>query len=378
MKKTFFLFLLLVSFSLSGQQISFSNSIVSSQEKNLVEIRELWKSYLQDCVRSFIKKDKSITAKYWNEEEIENGFYNLVMYQITPTFPLCLFGENITIDITKVDNDFYRIKNLVLITDSISKSIPVIYNIYAKKENSQFKFYTQFFFSKSALNKSSTKNIDYYYSSDFNFDKNEADKAEEFYSKLIYEFDYKPEKKITYIVAENPEKASKYIGFDYSIRSNTLNYSGYYLEEQNIIISGQVSHNHELVHSVIESKFPNVPRLFNEGISTYLAGTCGESLDFHIEQLFEIMNSIPETDFSNFNDWDKLINNNKTNPYYTIGAIFIKYAYDTGGSQKVLSLFQYKNTNEDTFAAIRNELGIDKNEIDKFLKNYINELKRKD
>ena len=126
MKKTFFLFLLLVSFSLSGQQISFSSSIVSSQEKDVVEIRELWKSYLQDCVRSFIKKDKSITVKYWNVEEIENGFYNLVMYQITPTFPLCLFGENITIDITKVDNDFYRIKNLVLITDSISKSIPVI------------------------------------------------------------------------------------------------------------------------------------------------------------------------------------------------------------------------------------------------------------
>lgn len=376
MKKTFFLFLLLVSFSVSGQQISFSNSIVSSQEKDIVEIREFWKSYLQDCVRSFIKKDKSITAKYWNEEEIVNGFYNLVMYQVMPTVPLCLLGETVTFDITKLDNDFYRIKSLVIQSDSISKGVPVIFNVYAKRENSQLKFYTQFFLSKSSLINFSTKNIDYYYSSDFNFDKKEAEKAEEFYSKLVSDYDYKPKEKIKFIVAENPEKANKYIGFDHSIRSSTLKYSGYYLEEQNIIISGQVSHNHELVHSVFESKFPNAPQLFNEGISTYLAGTSGESLDFHIEQLFKIMNSNQETDFSNFNDWNKLIEN-KTNPYYTIGAVFIKYAYDTGGSQKVLSLFQYKNTTEDTFAAISNELGIDKNEIDKFLKKYIIEFKQK-
>lgn len=376
MKKTFFLFLLLVSFSLSGQQISFSNSIISSQEKDVVEIRELWKSYLQDCVRSFIKKDKSITAKYWNEEEIANGFYNLVMYQVMPTVPLCLLGETVTFDITKLDNDFYRIKSLVVQSDSISKGVPVIFNVYAKRENSQLKFYTQFFLSKSSLINFSTKNIDYYYSSDFNFDKKEAEKAEEFYSKLLNDYDYEPKSKIKFIVAENPEKANKYIGFDHSIRSSTLKYSGYYLEEQNIIISGQVSHNHELVHSVFDSKFPNAPQLFNEGISTYLAGTSGESFDFHLEQLLQIVNSSPETDFSNFNDWNKLIEN-KTNPFYTIGAIFIKYAYDTGGSQKVLSMFQYKNTTEDTFAAISNELGIDKNEIDKFLKNYINELKQK-
>ncbi len=376
MKKTFFLFLLLVSFSLSGQQISFSNSIVSSQEKDIVELRELWKSYLHDCVRSFIKNDKSMTAKYWNEEEIENGFYNLVMYQVMPTVPLCLLGETVTFDITKLDNEFYRIKSLVVQSDTLSKGIPVIFNVYAKQQNSQFKFYTQFYLSKSSLINFSTKNIDYYCSSDFNFDKKEAEKAEEFYSKLLNDFDYKPKNKIKCIVAENPEKANKYIGFDHSIRSSTLKYSGYYLEEQNIIISGQVSHNHELVHSVFESKFPNAPQLFNEGISTYLTGTSGESLDFHLEQLLQIINSNPETDFSNFNDWNKLIEN-KTNPFYTIGAIFIKYAYDTGGSQKVLSLFQYKNSTEETFVAISNELGIEKNEIDKFIKNYVNGLVQK-
>lgn len=376
MKNTFFLFLFLISFSLTGQQLSFSNSIISSQDKNVIELRELWKSYLQDCVRSYIKKDKNITSKYWNNEEIENGFYNLVMYQVMPTVPLCLLGETVTFDITKLDNDFYRIKSLVIQSDSISKGIPVIFNVYAKQENEQFKFYSQFFISKSSLSIFSTKNIEYYYSSDFNFDKKEAKKAEKFYSKLLNDYDYSPKNKIKFIVAKNPETANKYIGFDHSIRSSTLKYSGYFLEEQNTILSGQISHNHELVHSVFESKFPNAPQLFNEGIATFMAGSNGESFNFHIEQLFEIMNSNQEADFSNFNDWNKLIDNS-TNPYYTIGAVFIKYAFETGGSQKMISLFQYKNSKEDTYNAISKELGIEQKGINGFLRNYVSELIQK-
>jgi len=64
-----------------------------------------------------------------------------------------------------------------------------------------------------------------------------------------------------------------------------------------------------------------------------------------------------------------------SNHFYTIGAIFIDYALKNDGPQKVIKLFQYSglnyNTSEGAKSAIEQELGIKKDQINSFLKTYI-------
>ncbi len=174
---------------------------------------------------------------------------------------------------------------------------------------------------------------------------------------------------------ESIDEANTYLGFDYSLRSSVSRNAGYYLTEQNTIVSCQVDHFYEIVHSVFMAKYPNASSLFQEGIATYFAGTGGNNFDFQIAQLCEMIESNPNTDLSKFNDLNKLLKNG-SNHFYTIGATFIDYAFKKGGSEKVISLFQYPKSNEEKLSAISKELEIGENDIDSFLKNYIIKLNK--
>ncbi|MGE5418496.1 MAG: hypothetical protein ACM3N1_00165, partial [Accumulibacter sp.] len=58
----------------------------------------------------------------------------------------------------------------------------------------------------------------------------------------------------------------------------------------------------------------------------------------------------------------------------TVGAIFINYALNTGGTKKVLSLFQNSADShnwDDPLATIKYILGIEKNQINSFIKKQI-------
>jgi ABC-type branched-subunit amino acid transport system substrate-binding protein len=67
---------------------------------------------------------------------------------------------------------------------------------------------------------------------------------------------------------------------------------------------------------------------------------------------------------------------NTTNPYYTIGAAFIDYALKIGGTQKVIVLLKYSNSDEGLYSAIKNKLAIDKAKINPFLQEYFLNYKK--
>ncbi|MGD0756566.1 MAG: hypothetical protein ABR927_16060, partial [Bacteroidales bacterium] len=93
-----------------------------------------------------------------------------------------------------------------------------------------------------------------------------------------------------------------------------------------------------------------------------------------IKQLGNMINNNPEIDLSKFDDLFNVLDNG-TNYFYTIGAIFIDYAFKIGGTNKVLALFQYPDSTDNAISAIERELGIKKNQIDSFLKKYVQNYK---
>lgn len=365
MKKILFLILITISTGTFGQKISFSNQIVNSTDENIVAIREQWKSYLTDCVKSYITKNEELLHKYWNDSDVQKQYYSIAMQQISDKIPTCFYGEMVTYDITKLDNEYYRIKTLALLSDSISKGVAANFTQFAKVDNEKVKFQSYLEFEEPNLNSYTTKHIKYFYPKDFQFDKSEAETAEKLYSQLLNDFDVDTNTKITYIVANSLDESNKLIGFDYSIRSSTSKDAGYYIQNSNIMFSSQIAHLHELVHSVVQTKYPNASQLFHEGIATYLGGTNGQEFSFHLKMLKEITNNQEKIDFSNFNNWNKIVDD-KTNPFYTIGAIIIDYAYKMGGQEKVEALFKSTGEINNT---LKNELQIEN--IDSFIKDYL-------
>lgn len=375
MKELLFLFLILISLNSFAQKTFYNLQIQTATDSEIVAVRQFWNSYVQNCILSYVRNDENLYLKFWNNEELKAGFTDIIMYNMFDV-PLYLCGNVITFDIQKVDNEFFRIRSLVLTSDSINKSVLGIFNLYAKNEGAGYKLYNAFYFEKSKLNHFSTQHFDFYYPSNYNFNKNKIKETENFYTMFSSLYDIKTTNKINYIIGNNIDEANSFLGFDFSLRTSSSKNGGYILKDQHILVSCQLNHYHEIVHSIIESKFPNPPLLFNEGIATYYAGTRGEKFDFHIEQLKEIINSKPESDLSNFDQWQ--INcEDKTDPFYTIGAIFIDYAFRIGGPQKVLALLKYSNSNEGIYSAISSELGIERDKIDSFLKEYLTNYRKK-
>ena len=86
----------------------------------------------------------------------------------------------------------------------------------------------------------------------------------------------------------------------------------------------------------------------------------------------------PDINFSKIDDLYNVLDNG-SNYFYTIGAIFIDNALKIGRPKKVLALFQDSVSDpsnwEDPLPAIKKEFGIKKDQIDSFLKKYINDFK---
>lgn len=352
-----------------GQKITFSPDILSTKDAEIAAIRDTWSSYIKDCVKSYKTKDRSFRLSYWNDLEKDNGFSDMLIDNMS-AFPIYFYGELITFNIDTVENGFYRIRSMVIQSDSISKNVTGVFSLYAKKENSSYKFYNYFFLEKSHLNLFTTKHLDYYYPSDYAFDPKEAENAENFYSKLSDKYKCSFKNKLTYIIGNNLDDANRYIGFDFSQKRSSSKSAGYFCYSNNFILSCQVNHKHEIVHSIFITNYPSAPLLFQEGIATFYAGTIGKDYRSHLSLLSEIIKNSPNIDLSNFGELHKLTNN-YTNPFYTIGAIFIEYALEIGGNDKVLALFNYSDTSEEIYKAIETELGIKKSQISSFLKDYV-------
>ena len=290
---------------------------------------------------------------------------------LSPNMPFYLCGELITFDIKEIENGFYNIRSLVLASDSISKSVLGIFSIYAKKDSNRYKLYNSFYIVKSQLKHYTTQHFEYYFPFDYNFSEEKTKEAESFYAMFSALYDFHSTKKITCILGNTIDEANSIIGFDFNILTSSTKEAGYYLAKQNFFISNTINHNHEIVHLIITSKFPEIQNLFNEGIATYYGGTRGEDFDFHVRQMQKIIKLNPECDPSDFDYWRSVAKDEDiTDPYYTLGAAFIEYALRLGGPEKVTTLLQYSTTNEDIYSAISNVLGIEKDKINSFLKDY--------
>ena len=368
------IFLIFLSYFSYSQQISFSKQISQSNDKSVIKVKEKWNAYINECIINTFTGNKDYLQKYWNKTELKDNRKDIVKDNISSKYPIYLFGEVFTFEIIKIDSNFYKLKSMVIASDSVGKNVLAIFTNYAKIAVTDVKFYNYFFYQKEKLKKYQAKNIDFYYPPNCKFDTLKAKQAVQFYQMLSSQLDFAPNNRLTYIVADNLEDANKLLGYDYTVRNTTNRNSGYYQSNYNLIVTCQEFHKHEIVHSIFDNKFPYSPRILHEGIATYYGGTNGNDLEFHIKKLQTILNSDTNIDLSDFKSLDKEIDN-CTNLFYTVGAIFIDYAYKNGGFNKVMELFKNTNSGDDIYSTLNEALNIKKDQINSFIKNYLKDYK---
>jgi len=127
---------------------------------------------------------------------------------------------------------------------------------------------------------------------------------------------------------------------------------------------------HELLHLLINSKWENAHLWFNEGFVTYFGQSRGKDLDWHIAKLKQHIDSHPEFSFSNLLDLRSL--DDRTDYRYVIGGLFIKIAYEKGGSALVEKLMSGGKSKNNFYDSLSTVFGVQKENVDSFIKEEIN------
>jgi hypothetical protein len=251
----------------------------------------------------------------------------------------------------------------------------IIFNVFAKKDSSNFKFYNCLYLNRPKLQHFQTENIDFFYPTGYKFNKQKALELCTSYSRLIQTFGNPNKNRVTYLIGNNLDEAYQNIGVEYTPFSSSNLAAGYHIENQNVILTCRENHLHELVHTILKKYGGSA--MFQEGIATYYGGMGGVKYSDLIYRLQKTLADKPSIDLSRFDELDTSINNGDFNNFYVIGAIFIDYAFKVGGLKKVIALFQYQDMEsfEGAIKAISTELGISSNQIESFLKSYIKNYK---
>ena len=158
------------------------------------------------------------------------------------------------------------------------------------------------------------------------------------------------------------------------MKNSPHKYAAYIIPSMNIIITGVDDQMHEIIHSAFHPEFPGSYTLFQEGIATYYGGSVGKKFYNLVFQLNDFIDNNPNVDLSNIRDLNAVLEDG-TNHFYTVGALLIDYALSIGGADMVVALFRHRIINQsksdDPFDATNEILGLEKSQVDTFLRKYV-------
>lgn len=217
--------------------------------------------------------------------------------------------------------------------------------------------------------------ITYYYPSSHDFSEKEAFKMEEFNKELATLFDVEP-REIKYYVCDTYSEIKKLQGVNYEYDMFNMDAFGGSSDIANKIIysgNGSEYYPHELVHQYVPYWVGtgHINMWFEEGVCTFLGGSRGEDLEWHIGVLKKYI-ADHNPDLSDVNKLPIMLGHS-TGIEYVIGGLMCKLAYEKGGIDAVKDLLLSGNHHESFYDGINFVLGVEKKDFPAYL---INELEK--
>lgn len=375
-------------------------------------IYETWENYLNDLnnlnmQQNYLLQDFDTSLeKYWLKSEIDSYRFVDLYYSFCSGYGQVFetrFKENF-IGIVKRDSTTFELKTMFT-PNIINKSevFPsLMITVPVKKVGNSYKLYNAFTHNKSILQTTKFENIIYYYPLDYHFNDSLAKVLSERIKLFKKDFSNQNIDPIIYLLADNLTEIIRWFGIDY--------YEGDYLgiykpiegraiSNNNMLLSagGGENYMHEIIHLLLKEykQQRGSYNYFEEGIACFWGEHIGRDYSSQSKRLKTYLNKNEWIDLSKsldgyyFNEQNKHIyfgsgisdgydfNNYRdaeTNYTYIIHAVLCEIAFKKGGIEKVKAILLHKTENENEFyAVIENELGINRQNIDKFIRDYLNQ-----
>lgn len=337
-----------------------------------------------------IKKILEFWNRFLNQDDVCNSsdiFWETPLFVKSPSFMYCFMnsfkeqgGKNqITVlSINKIDTETYKLKTIVIYQKDSTKPLMVdyIFDSYIRYKNEEARLICVLDLNMQKLSQKKIGNITYFYDPmNHQFNMTEATLLDKFNLEMSTKFDI-PIIPFSYISCINTIDAYNKFGFDFIPEQFVPNqkYAGFTDPISKIIISGNNSeyYSHEVVHlytrKYAELNNINVHTWVDEGIATFLGGSKGQPLEWHIKKLKKYLSEHIDTDLKDLNQLHNLPNGEYLTEYpYVIGGLIAKLVYEKEGMEGLLQMLKIENNDEFFFTFLKNKFGVTKDNFKQFI-----------
>jgi hypothetical protein len=361
MKRLLILFLLFLSASTFGQKVTY-NHIVDSTNAETKEVMMLFENYLAS------NPQNKAENPFWNiEEKQKHKNYDFLESEFQPSLYM---GFPVHVLSIKFQNGLCQIKaQFSYCKEDGSPYILAIANYFAKNEDGKFKLFNALTVNKQTWNSTTVGLVEFYYPSYHTFNSQKAQKLNDFIQETCMNFGVKP-KPFEYYLADDYDEIQALKGLDYYIGMGGQSKPSGKATDDKVYCSGLGEYYpHEVFHVQIDEHFPNKHFWVSEGIATLIGGSRGKSLDWHLNRTNIYLQKHSEIDL---NDMLKLTNlDSETSYHYALGGLIAKKILEKGGWKLLTEFMSSGKTNDDYYNAIEKYLGINKSELNDYVREQL-------
>lgn len=341
-----------------GQQVTY-NHIVDGKNEEIKAVMALFENYLSSSPQN------NESSSFWNlEEQKEHQQYDFLESEFQPSlymgFPVHVLSIN-------QDENIYWIKAQFSSCQADgTPNILAIVNYVARRENGAYKLCNALTINKKNWNCVTVGMVDFYFPTYHEFDYEKAQKLIGFIHETCRNFGVKP-KPFEYYLADHYDEIQELKGLDYYIGMGGQSKPSGKATDDKVYCGGLGEYYpHEVFHVLIDEHFPNKHFWVSEGIATFLGGSRGKNLDWHIRRTNRYLEKHPEIDL---NDMLKLTNlDSETSYHYVLGGLIAKKIFDKGGWSLVKEFMSSGKTDADYYNALEKYLGVQKSSLNHYLR----------
>ena len=350
--------------------IIIDKNVLNAEDENEKEIIKLWSDYLNS---EEYKNPKTI---YWDRSEYPIPDYFLWPVNIknlknkTPKVQCTVIG------IYPTENNHYALKtSLTSIGDKGEIVLEAIISVFAKKINNEYLLVNSSQYHKGLWKKEQVGQINYYVHPNHKFDKQQAGQMNVFNEKMAKLFNI-PTISFDYFVSNYSREIVKLWGYDYMPQIYIPEQTGGIADISNGLVyagNNSESYPHELVHLYTNEVYPDGYHFWlNEGFATYMAGSSGYDLDWHIEKFKAYIIENPDFEIS-FKTLKGYIPNglHNTEFRYVIGGLICEKIYESKGIKALFEGLKTVRTDEDLYQFIEENLNVREADFSEYIKKAV-------
>ena len=361
LKFNIFLLAFALSHITNAQKVTY-NYIADSTNLETKKVMELFEGYLAS------KPENQQKSPFWNlQEQKEHKKYDFLESEFQPSlymgFPVHVLG-------IKSKNGVYQIKAQFGACNENGKPyVLAVCNYFAKKENGSYKLYNALTFNKEKWLRTNVGFIDFYYPKYHKFNNGEAEKLNNFIKDICNDFGVTP-KPIEYYLADDYDEIQSLKVFDYYIGMGGETKTSGKASGDKVYCGGLGEYYpHEVFHAEIDDHYPNKHYWVSEGMATFLGGSRGKDLHWHLKRTYEHLQKHPEI---NLNDLLDLVNLDEyTSYHYALGGLIAKQIYEKGDWAMIKKFMNSGKLDIDYYNAIEKYLGIKRGNLNQYLREQL-------